>query len=46
MEVLGVGPSRIVGDAKAFLLEIRLEEGEISESEATERLRAWARDRT
>jgi poly(A) polymerase len=42
MNVLGVGPGRIVGDALNFLMEIRLEEGEISEDEAVERLRAWA----
>ena len=45
METLGVGPGPIVGEALAFLLEIRLEEGEISEAEAVERLREWARDR-
>jgi poly(A) polymerase len=46
MQVLDVGPGRIVGEALAFLLEIRLEEGEISEEAATERLRAWAQERT
>jgi poly(A) polymerase len=46
MQVLDVGPGRIVGEALNFLLEIRIEEGEISEEEATERLRAWARERT
>jgi poly(A) polymerase len=45
MRVLGVKPSRIVGEAKAFLMEIRLEEGEIPEAEARERLLAWARER-
>jgi poly(A) polymerase len=45
METLGVGPGRVVGDALAFLLEIRLEEGEISEAEAADRLRTWARER-
>jgi poly(A) polymerase len=44
MKVLDVGPGRIVGEALAFLLEIRLEEGEISEEAATERLRSWARE--
>ena len=43
MQVLDVGPGRVVGEALAYLLEIRLEEGEISEAEAAERLRAWAR---
>ncbi len=46
MEVLGVGPGPIVGDALRYLFDIRLEEGEISETEAAERLRAWARDRS
>jgi poly(A) polymerase len=45
MEILGVPPSRIVGEAKAFLMEIRLEEGEIPEAEARERLLEWARNR-
>jgi poly(A) polymerase len=45
MRVLGVPPGRIVGEAKAFLMEIRLEEGEIPVEEARERLLAWARDR-
>jgi poly(A) polymerase len=46
MQVLDVGPGRIVGEALNFLLEIRIEEGEISEEQATERLRAWARERS
>jgi len=46
MRTLGVGPGRIVGEALAFLSEIRIEEGEISEAEATERLRAWAREKS
>jgi poly(A) polymerase len=41
MEVLGVEPGRIVGEALAFLMEIRLDEGEIPEAEAVRRLRAW-----
>ena len=41
MELLGVGPSRTVGDALAFLLEIRLDEGLIGRDQATERLLAW-----
>jgi poly(A) polymerase len=42
MEILGVEPGPIVGEALAFLMEIRLDEGEIAPSEAEERLRAWA----
>jgi poly(A) polymerase len=45
MTVLGVPPGRIVGEAKAFLMEIRLDEGEIPADEARERLLAWARER-
>ena len=41
MELLGVGPSRVVGEALDFLLEIRLDEGLIGRDQATERLRAW-----
>ena len=46
MTALGVGPGRVVGDALGFLMEIRLEEGEISEAEAAERLRAWYQERS
>ena len=45
MEILGVPPGRIVGEAKEFLMEIRLEEGEISAEHARDRLLEWARDR-
>jgi poly(A) polymerase len=45
MRVLGVKPGRVVGEAKAFLMEIRLDEGEISPEEARERLLAWAKER-
>lgn len=41
MSILGVGPSRVVGRAMAFLMEIRHEEGEISVELATERLQQW-----
>jgi poly(A) polymerase len=45
MRVLGVKPGRIVGEAKDFLMEIRLEEGEISQDDARERLLDWASKR-
>jgi poly(A) polymerase len=45
MEILGIPPGPTVGEAKEFLMEIRLEEGEISAEQARERLREWARDR-
>jgi poly(A) polymerase len=41
MALLGIAPSRAVGQALDFLMEIRLDEGEISEDEAATRLRAW-----
>jgi poly(A) polymerase len=45
MELLDLAPGPPVGDALDFLLEIRLDEGPISKEEASERLRAWARER-
>ncbi|HVJ96030.1 MAG TPA: CCA tRNA nucleotidyltransferase, partial [Acidimicrobiia bacterium] len=44
MAFLGVGPGRVVGDALAFLLDLRLDEGPMSEDEARARLAAWAAD--
>lgn len=40
-EVLGIPPSREVGEAYRFLLELRLDEGVVSEEEAERRLREW-----
>jgi poly(A) polymerase len=45
MRILGVEPGRIVGEALGFLMEIRLDEGEISDAEAEARLRAWYAER-
>ncbi len=45
MEHLGVAPGPIVGQAMAFLLELRLDEGPLGEDEARRRLDAWFRDR-
>jgi poly(A) polymerase len=41
MEILGIAPSRVVGTALDFLMEIRLDEGEISQAEAKIRLLEW-----
>ncbi|TAJ48352.1 MAG: CCA tRNA nucleotidyltransferase [Herbiconiux sp.] len=41
MQILGIGPGREVGAARAFLLELRLDEGPLPEEEATDRLREW-----
>jgi poly(A) polymerase len=40
-----VKPGRVVGDALDFLLELRLDEGPISEEDAYARLDAWAAER-
>ncbi len=45
MELLDIKPSRAVGEALDFLMEIRLDEGEISPDEAAVRLREWWRER-
>jgi poly(A) polymerase len=45
MKFLGVAPGPVVGEALAYLLELRLDEGPIDEREAYARLDAWARDR-
>ncbi|MGD9798601.1 MAG: CCA tRNA nucleotidyltransferase [Acidimicrobiia bacterium] len=41
MDRLGLAPGRAVGEALAFLLELRLEEGPLGEEEAGRRLDAW-----
>ena len=41
MATLDLPPGREVGEAYRFLLELRLDEGEIGVDEATKRLRAW-----
>ena len=41
MAILGVAPGRVVGEAYAYLLEVRLDEGEIGKEEATKRLLEW-----
>jgi poly(A) polymerase len=41
MAELGVKPGPVVGQALAFLLELRLDEGPLGEDEARRRLRGW-----
>jgi poly(A) polymerase len=41
MALLGIGPGRAVGEALAFLMELRLDEGPLGEEEAARRLQAW-----
>jgi poly(A) polymerase len=45
MERLGLEPGPIVGEALAFLMEIRMERGELPEDDAYELLEAWAKER-
>ncbi|MGH2746925.1 MAG: CCA tRNA nucleotidyltransferase [Actinomycetota bacterium] len=45
MAYLGLEPGPVVGEALEFLLEIRMEEGPLTEAVAYERLDAWARAR-
>jgi poly(A) polymerase len=41
MELLGVEPGRVVGEALDMLLEARLDEGPLGEAEAERRLESW-----
>jgi poly(A) polymerase len=41
MSLLGIPPGPVVGRALEFLLELRLDEGQLGETEATRRLLAW-----
>jgi poly(A) polymerase len=41
MALLGIGPGRAVGEALAFLMELRLDEGPLGEEVAAARLREW-----
>jgi poly(A) polymerase len=45
MAILGLTPSREVGEAYRYLLEQRLDDGPLGEDEATRRLLAWWADR-
>ena len=46
MTILDVPPGRVIGEALNFLLEIRLDEGEIGEAAETERLLSWWQERS
>lgn len=45
MARIGLEPGPLVGEVLAYLMEVRMERGEISEEEAFELLDAWARER-
>ena len=45
MEVLGLKPGRAVGEARDFLMDLRIDEGPLGEEEAAKRLRAWWAER-
>ena len=46
MELLDLQPGPAVGEALAYLMELRMERGPIPEDEAVELLRSWAEART
>ncbi|MGV9183680.1 CCA tRNA nucleotidyltransferase [Arcanobacterium canis] len=45
MDLLGITPGRDVGEARKYLLNLRMEEGPLGEEEATRRLLAWWEER-
>jgi poly(A) polymerase len=45
MELLGLPPSRTIGEAWKYLKELRLDHGPLSHDEAVEALYAWAEER-
>jgi poly(A) polymerase len=45
MEHLGLEPGPVIGEALAFLMEVRLDRGEIPEEEAYALLDGWAKER-
>ena len=46
IEHLGIEPGRVVGEAMAFLMDVRLEEGLIGDAEVRARLDAWWAERS
>ena len=45
MAFLGVGQGPLIGEAREYLLELRMDEGEINPEEAYARLEKWAEER-
>lgn len=46
MEILGIPPGRVVGEAYKYLLERRMDEGPLGAERATEELRTWWTNRS
>jgi poly(A) polymerase len=46
MEILAIPPGRDVGAAYSFLLELRLDEGPMTDEHAEAALRTWWSDRS
>jgi poly(A) polymerase len=46
MSLLNLKPSREVGEAMNFLMELRLDRGQIGEEKATEELLNWWKNRS
>jgi poly(A) polymerase len=44
MKLLDIPPGPLVGEARTYLLDLRLDEGPMTAAAATERLLAWARE--
>ncbi len=44
MEFLGIPPGPLVGQARQYLLDLRLDEGPMPEAVAYERLERWAKE--
>jgi poly(A) polymerase len=42
MEILGVRPGPVVGEARRYLLDLRMEHGPLGTERATQELRRWA----
>ena len=45
MEILGIKPGPIVGEAYSYLLELRLDRGPLGSDAAKSELLSWARDK-
>jgi poly(A) polymerase len=46
MRILGIGPGRQVGQARQFLLDLRIERGPLGTEQATHELLRWAAERS